>query len=295
VHLLAPRIMSNFDIDRSLQELKGDDWGPPAFDSHLVSACHRLQHVPLRELTTEDLRILIGQGIGLPYLVRLALDRLRRDALAAGDFYEGDLREAIVRIDGAFWREHPELEREMATITAKRENGAAIGIRAYQPSDASACHALRRAAFLGAFGEFLSPEEAQAGADSYDAAEYAARIGGMTTWVAVRDRAIVGFCAVRVHPQARAEVAYLYVGEEHRGAGLGSRLLRHAEKYISEAHPDLAAFFMDTVVPKYNQGFWERMGYRVVGKSGCEYLEIKARGAEARETRGEGIAYGIDP
>ena len=57
--------MSDFDRSKTLQQLEGSDWGDPTYDSHLVTECHRLRRVPLREFTVEKLRIMIGQQIGL--------------------------------------------------------------------------------------------------------------------------------------------------------------------------------------------------------------------------------------
>lgn len=62
-----------FDRSKTLQELEQSDWGEPEFDSHLVTTCHRLRRVPLDQFTVEDLRIMIGQNIGLPFLVPMAV------------------------------------------------------------------------------------------------------------------------------------------------------------------------------------------------------------------------------
>lgn len=67
------------DLHRTLTDLEGKDWGPPTYDSHLVTECHRLRHVPLKDLGVEDLGTLIGQEIGLPYLIPVAIDLLRED------------------------------------------------------------------------------------------------------------------------------------------------------------------------------------------------------------------------
>ena len=68
---------------KSLQDLEGVDWGEPTFPSHLVTTCHRLHRTPLQDFTVEDLRIMIGQQMGLPYLVPLALERLRVNPFAS--------------------------------------------------------------------------------------------------------------------------------------------------------------------------------------------------------------------
>ena len=67
--------MRNADRNESLQQLEGEDWGEPNFDSHLVAECHRLRRIPLRDFSVEDLRIMIGQDIGLEHLAPLALER----------------------------------------------------------------------------------------------------------------------------------------------------------------------------------------------------------------------------
>ena len=63
--------------DATLEELEGKNWGEPLQSSHLVTECYRLRRVQLRELTVENLRIMIGQDIGLPFLMPLAVNRLR--------------------------------------------------------------------------------------------------------------------------------------------------------------------------------------------------------------------------
>jgi hypothetical protein len=107
------------DVNKSLEQLEGDDWGEPNYDSHLVIECHRLRRVPLREFTAENFRIMIGQQIGLRFLVPLALDLLRSDCFIAGDYYAGDLLAAALRVDGVFWREHPDLRRQANEIVER--------------------------------------------------------------------------------------------------------------------------------------------------------------------------------
>ena len=65
--------------------------------------------VPLREFTVENLRIMIGQDIGLEFLIPLALERLRDSPLAEGDCYPGDLLANVLRADATFWKDHTDL------------------------------------------------------------------------------------------------------------------------------------------------------------------------------------------
>ena len=94
----------------TLTQLERNDWGSPPYDSFLVTECHRLRHVPLRDFTVENLRILIGQHISLEYTVPLALEHLARDPMVSGDMYPGDLLKAVQGIDDDFWAQNPSLK-----------------------------------------------------------------------------------------------------------------------------------------------------------------------------------------
>ncbi len=111
--------MTDFDRTKTLQELESKDWGEPNFGSHLVTECHRLRRVALCEFTTEDLRIMIGQQIGLEYLIPLAIERLRDDPFAEGDFYHGDLLQNVLRADSRFLVNHPDYRRAITEIVLR--------------------------------------------------------------------------------------------------------------------------------------------------------------------------------
>jgi len=91
-------------LEKTLEELDGQDWGEPNFDSYVVTNCHRLRRVPLKDFTAEDLRLMIGQQISLEYLVPLALDRLAENPLTEANFYPGDLLNSVVQIPLDFWQ-----------------------------------------------------------------------------------------------------------------------------------------------------------------------------------------------
>jgi hypothetical protein len=92
---------------RSLQQLEGSNWGDPApVDTLMVQRCKALRRKPLAELDDEDLRLLIGQQIGLDHLVPTALEKLNIDAVAGGDMYEGALAENLTRLGDDWWSSH---------------------------------------------------------------------------------------------------------------------------------------------------------------------------------------------
>lgn len=111
-----------FDRTKTLEQLENSNWGEPDYDSNLVTTMYRLRRKPLNEFTVEDLRILIGQNVGLPYLIPLAIERLVEDPLVGGDFYRGDLMKNVLSIKAEFWKEHPDLYWEVDSIVVEVEN-----------------------------------------------------------------------------------------------------------------------------------------------------------------------------
>ncbi|WP_217213693.1 contact-dependent growth inhibition system immunity protein [Streptomyces sp. AC550_RSS872] len=106
--------------DCSLEELERDRWPAPSADAtRLLATAHFLRRRPIGELTVEDLRLLIGQDIALPYLLPLALEVLRDNPMAEGDMYEGDLLSAVLTRNSAVWTESSGLGRELRLIVAE--------------------------------------------------------------------------------------------------------------------------------------------------------------------------------
>jgi hypothetical protein len=107
---------------KTLEHLEKDVWGPDTYGSKLTSNIHRLRKKVLNDFTIEDLRITIGQQMRLPYLVPLAIEALKEDLFAEGDFYEGDLLKAVLNIDGKFWKGYMEYWNAVASlIKAKKQ------------------------------------------------------------------------------------------------------------------------------------------------------------------------------
>jgi hypothetical protein len=87
----------------SIEQLEGEVWpAPEPGDTGLVEACHRLRKKPLSEFTPNDLRLMIGQKIGLLYLMPHAIDVLEGDPLIEAVYFPGDLLESVL-MAREFW------------------------------------------------------------------------------------------------------------------------------------------------------------------------------------------------
>ena len=83
---------------RTLEQLEAHVWSsPPADESPMATRCHALRKVPLEKLSAGDCRVLLTQGIGIRYILPIALDYVEADPLIEGDYYPGDLLLALLR------------------------------------------------------------------------------------------------------------------------------------------------------------------------------------------------------
>jgi hypothetical protein len=106
-------------LEKSIEELEGDAWGEPTYDSYVVTQSHLLRRKPLKDLSIENLRLLVGQEIGFPWVLELAIEQLERNRWAEGDFYEGDLLANVSRVKAATWSSHPELRARFGAIAER--------------------------------------------------------------------------------------------------------------------------------------------------------------------------------
>lgn len=94
--------------EKTVEQLEKKTWNSINKDeeSYLVRQCHELRKKQIEKFTTEDLRIMIGQEIGLEFLIPKALQVLKKDLYAEGDFFEGDLLKNVLEINTIFWDNH---------------------------------------------------------------------------------------------------------------------------------------------------------------------------------------------
>jgi ribosomal protein S18 acetylase RimI-like enzyme len=146
-----------------------------------------------------------------------------------------------------------------------------IEIRPAVAADAAACHEMRRRAYSEVFSRYLDGKTAVAGANAYTVAEFTGHVSDMPTSVAVVDGEAVGFCTVRRLDEREAELLWLYVRLDHLREGIGTVLATHAEELAMRRFPGISRLVLVTVVPQYNQSFYEGLGYRKVGEERVSY------------------------
>ncbi|MFI1187336.1 contact-dependent growth inhibition system immunity protein [Streptomyces californicus] len=107
------------DETKSLEQLEGVKWpAPPPDATGLVKASYGLRKLPIGRLNAHELSRLIGQDIGVPWLLPLALDLLHGAAhdQSLGVFYDDDLLTAALTRRSHVWRSNPGWVTKMKEI-----------------------------------------------------------------------------------------------------------------------------------------------------------------------------------
>ncbi len=107
------------DQRKSIEQLENDVWNDDDLKTSLIEKCYAYRKIPIQNLQPEQLRLLIGQEIGLPFLLPLAFDLLEDSVLLTCTFYPGDLLAAVLNIRQDYWRKHPVFYKRLLEIIEK--------------------------------------------------------------------------------------------------------------------------------------------------------------------------------
>lgn len=103
----------------TLEQLENDIWLEPDVRTSLVDACHRLRKIPIDALSAGEIRLLLGQRIGVLHLAPQAIQLLEVDPMLDATFFPGDLLTAVLRADNNRYRGFPELRSRLITIVSR--------------------------------------------------------------------------------------------------------------------------------------------------------------------------------
>jgi hypothetical protein len=90
------------DRNKSLSQLLGALTKDRTDSSALATTCRNLYEKPLKDFTVDDFRVMIGQGIGLEFLIPSAVELLQENPFVQGDYYPGDLLSVVIQVEPSF-------------------------------------------------------------------------------------------------------------------------------------------------------------------------------------------------
>ena len=101
---------------KSLEELENSNWNETNFPTGLVTEIFYLRKKKLKDFDANDIRMMIGQNLGLEYLIPMALKILQKDILEDALFYPGDLLSAVLNSKKNYWDGNNSKKEELVTL-----------------------------------------------------------------------------------------------------------------------------------------------------------------------------------
>jgi hypothetical protein len=112
--------MAKANMECSLEELEKDYWQDSASENDqpttLVKKVYLFRKIPLKDLEPGQIRLLIGQDVGIQYLLPLALNILEKNPYTECDFFSGDLLKCVAGIDMKYWADEKDLYEKFCGI-----------------------------------------------------------------------------------------------------------------------------------------------------------------------------------
>ena len=89
-------------------------------ESSITKRFNKLIELPLEDYTIDDVRFMIIQETGLPYLITLAIEVLQNNLFAEGNYYEGDLLSSVLKIKPENWNQNKDHWLEIEKLIQPR-------------------------------------------------------------------------------------------------------------------------------------------------------------------------------
>lgn len=150
-------------------------------------------------------------------------------------------------------------------------------IRPFQPDDAEACFRLRSNAFIQKFHGELTPEEIAAAVNAYMPNDFILMAHKNPCFIVEEDGNPIGFFNLKRKDNITAEIPLIYLDLDRLGGGFGTACIDYMEKWLLENWLEVNTLVVDTVIPKYNSGFYKKVGFKPSESTNCQFLGKKLK------------------
>ena len=158
-----------------------------------------------------------------------------------------------------------------------------VDFRRFERQDAEFCFKVRSAAFIQKFYGELSPKEVAAGVNAYMPDDYALLAEKIPLFIVEDKGSPLGFFAIKRKDNRVAELLLIYIDLNHLGRGIGGASIQFIEKWLPANWPEITSLIVDTVIPEYNQAFYQGVGFAPDGETFCEFGGEKVRALRLRK------------
>lgn len=150
-------------------------------------------------------------------------------------------------------------------------------VRPFKKTDAAFCFRVRSSAFIKKFCGELTPQEVTAAVNAYMPEDYIRMAKETTFFIVELDGTPIGFFNLKRKDKRTAELPLIYLDLGHLGRGIGSACIDYMEKWLLENWLEIDTIIVDTVIPKYNSGFYIKVGFKPSETTYCEFLGQKVK------------------
>jgi hypothetical protein len=112
----------NINRDKTLEEIENYYWNDISFETDLIEKCYAYRKIPIKSMSTENIRLLLGQNIGNKVLIPEAIEKLKENILEDGDLFEGDLLVSVLRSERSYWIQKSDQYEMMKKILESNES-----------------------------------------------------------------------------------------------------------------------------------------------------------------------------
>ena len=164
-------------------------------------------------------------------------------------------------------------------MNARSHDSEAAGphFRQFRPDDAGFCYETRRSAYRHEFIGELSDQETAAAMNAYTPADYVKMAEIMPFFIAETHTNRIGFFTLKRLNTHTAEIPLMYITRDNIRAGVGSACIAYIEAWIEKHWSEVTALIVDTIIPKYNSGFYKKVGFTPEKQVFCEFKGLSVR------------------
>jgi GNAT superfamily N-acetyltransferase len=155
-----------------------------------------------------------------------------------------------------------------------------VKFRLFKPDDADFCFRVRSQAFNQKFSGELTAEQVAAGVNAYPPYE-------IIIIIVEEDDQRVGFFAIQKINVRTAELLWIYIDLQQLGTGIGKACIEFIESWLASNWNTVNRLIVDTVIPKYNRKFYQKMGFAPAGRTFCEFMGVRIPALQLCKTLGQ--------
>ncbi len=152
-----------------------------------------------------------------------------------------------------------------------------MNIRPFLPEDAEFCTKVRSKAFMQKFYGELTPEEVVAGVNAYTPKDYIRLAEEMPCFIVEENGTPLGFFTLKRKDFNTAELFLIYVDLDNLGKGIGAACIKYIEHWLALNWKEVDTLIVDTIIPKYNSGFYQKVGFIPTEETFCELSGLRVR------------------